>query len=138
MRRMRWNCDNQGCFNVKKRIKLGEFDECFPRGAGMGDVDGVVEIGGHFLLHEWKDPSLLPNGWETKDMRQRASGQTYMFNRMAKDDKWTVVVIYGDAETMEIVAIEVFAKGTHHRIIKCDLAKLKARCKRWADKVDSF
>ena len=30
------------------------FDDCFPRGVTIGDLDGFVELGGHFLVLEFK------------------------------------------------------------------------------------
>ncbi len=54
---MRWDCGKRGCYNVKHRPKIEEFAECFPGKISMGDVDGLVEINGHFLLLEWKSVS---------------------------------------------------------------------------------
>ena len=51
---MRWDCDTDGCFNVKRRPKIEMFADCFPRRINFGDVDGLVEIGGRFCLLEWK------------------------------------------------------------------------------------
>ena len=125
---MWWDCKKDGCFNDKKRIKLGEFDTCFPRGAGFGDVDAVVEINGSFLLMEWKDPSCgLISG-----------GQWYMFREMTKDGKWTVVIVYGYPETMEIVAIDVISKGNRLGKEPCDLERLRLRVKTWSDRVDAL
>lgn len=52
---MQWNCERQGCFNVKKRPKIEMFADCLPRKISFSDIDGIVEINGNLLLLEWKD-----------------------------------------------------------------------------------
>jgi hypothetical protein len=50
---IRWDCRN-GCFNELMRPKIEAFAECFPRNIGMMDIDGTVELNGHFLFLEFK------------------------------------------------------------------------------------
>ena len=54
MRKMRWDCGRDGCFNDRKRVGLGLFDDCFPGRIGMTDVDAMVEVNARFLYGEWK------------------------------------------------------------------------------------
>ena len=93
---MRWDCKGgTNCFNLKKRVKLGVFDNCFPGKIGMGDVDGIVEINGRALVLEWKaDQIPLPRG------------QAIMWHRLTKSGIFTVLCIAGDAETMAVDAIQ--------------------------------
>ena len=62
------------------------FNECFPRGIRIGDVDGFVEIGGCFLILDGK-----PLGGEVK------KGQLMAFTRLvALSERIAYVVLYGD------------------------------------------
>ena len=104
MRKMRWNCKTDGCFNDAHRLRLGEFDECFPGKIGFTDVDGIVEVNGRFLWMEWKrNGTALP------------TGQRIMFERLtgASDDH-KVIVVHGDPSTMTVQAIRIIANGLIH------------------------
>lgn len=89
----------------------------------MSDVDGIVEIGGRFLLLEWKTEG---GSVET--------GQRIMFERMtAISHKWTVIVVHGDARLMEASGLQVFREGKAGPVEAVDITGLKARISRWAD-----
>jgi hypothetical protein len=51
---LRWDCDEgRHCY----RDQLPDwtpFNDCFPRGIRISDIDGIVEIGCRFLMLEWK------------------------------------------------------------------------------------
>jgi hypothetical protein len=47
---MRWNCEKDGCFNVKCRPKIEQFADCFPGRIAVSDIDGIVEINGRLGL----------------------------------------------------------------------------------------
>lgn len=128
MPEMRWKCDKDGCFNVKKRLKLGIFDECFPGRIAFGDVDAIVEISGNFLLMEWKDSGCGDVG----------GGQRYMYEAMTRDKKYTVVAVYGDAEFMSVDSIQVYHKGKAAERTACDTDELKSRVNAWAKKHRKF
>ena len=49
---MRWDCSASGCFNVKRRPKVEQFADALPGRVSFGDVDGIVEINGWFLMIE--------------------------------------------------------------------------------------
>jgi hypothetical protein len=99
---MRWDCKSRGCFNQKKRPKIEQFAECFPGKIAMSDVDGITEINGHFLLLEWK---------VSKDCI--TTGQRILYERLTRlgSHLFTVYVVAGDAETMEVEALKVFSNG---------------------------
>lgn len=60
---MKWDCEERGCFNRKMRPKLEEFAACLPGRIAFTDVDGIVEIGGRFLMLEWKSrPGRIATG----------------------------------------------------------------------------
>ena len=88
---MRWNCDKRGCFNVKRRPKIEMFHDCFPGKISFGDVDAIVEINGKGLMLEWKS--------DTTDLPM---GQQIMYRRLTKTEQLTVIILCGNAETMEI------------------------------------
>ena len=117
---MRYDCEKQGCFNVKRRPKIEAFAECFPGKIAMGDVDGLVEINSHGLLLEWKSSDVaLP------------MGQRIMYARLTKGCRLTVIVVNGNAETMDVDQYAWFADGRLHEIIKASLQELKAEIKAW-------
>lgn len=53
MPNLRWDCARQGCYK-DQLPDWSIFNGCFPRGIRIGDIDGIVEIGGRFLMIEWK------------------------------------------------------------------------------------
>ena len=128
MPKLRWDCNKRGCFNKKKRPNLEVFDNCFRGRISIGDVDGIVEINGNFLLMEWKDPSC-------PDV---SGGQKYMYQNMTKDEKYTVVCVYGDCETMVVDSIQIYYKGSAGERHFCDLNELQGRVSKWAQRVQSF
>lgn len=97
---MRWDCKDRGCFNIKHRPKIEIFAECFPGRINFGDVDGLVEIGGQFLLLEWKsDRTVLPEG------------QRILYVKLTRLAPAVVFVVLGDAEVMEVEGLVVFRRG---------------------------
>jgi len=88
---MRWQCSKKGCFNTKRRPKIEHFSECFPGKISFGDVDGIVEINSKALMLEWKS-----------DTTELSRGQRIMYERLSRTNQVTVIVLCGDAETMNI------------------------------------
>ena len=119
MPKLRWDCERQGCFNRVKRPKIEVFDDCFPGLNAFGDVDGMIERNGRFLIQEWKGPRDIPGG------------QRIMFERLTQGCPFTVVIVEGDAETMTVEAINVVAGGKIGEWEPCDLESLKRRIRRW-------
>jgi len=118
---LRWDCNTSGCFNQKKRPKIEVFSECFPGRINFGDVDAIVEIGGQFLLLEWKEfTAELP------------TGQRIMYRRLTGDEHFVVLVVVGDAETMAVEGIQAWEKGRAKPFEALDLAGLKRRIRSWA------
>lgn len=123
MAKLRYDCERSGCFNLKRRPKIEVFDECFPGNISFGDVDGIVEINGNFLLLEWKcNKGSLPDGQRIMHEKLTASGR-----------RTTVILVVGDAETMEIKRIAVCSNGRYGDFEPCSLSDLRARIRRWAD-----
>ena len=121
---LRWDCEKQGCFNKKCRPKIEQFAECLPGRIAFSDVDGIVEINGNFLLLEWK--SFLGD---------IPDGQRIMYEQMTQNDNFTVVIIAGNAETMEIQSVKVVHKGCAGKWQVCTLKELKDKIRAWSTRV---
>lgn len=117
---MRWDCDKQGCFNVKKRPKIELFAECFSRGINFGDVDGMVERNGNLLVLEWKEsPMELP------------TGQRKMYERVTVGRLMTVLCAAGNAQTMQVTHVAEFTDGKFSGWKPGNLDTIKSYCKWW-------
>jgi len=126
MRDLRWKCEEKGCFRNLCPM-LGAFDDCFPGKIGMSDVDGVVEISGHFLFLEWK-----------AEGGSVSTGQRIMYERLtALSDKMTVIVVNGHPRTMEIKQVQVYRAGKGGPFEACSFDELKMRMKCWVARVRS-
>jgi hypothetical protein len=69
------------------RRRTERFDECFPRGITLGDLDSFCEIDGRFLVIEWKvSGQIVP------------TGQLRAFRELAKVPLFTVVVLWTSKE----------------------------------------
>ena len=121
---MRWDCAKSGCYNKLLRPRIEEFAECFPGRIAMSDVDGVVEIAGHFLFLEWK-----ANGGSV------STGQRIMFERLTSlSRKVTVIVVKGHPREMTIDDVQVFHCGLGATPETCDFNELKTRIRAWTDR----
>ena len=123
---MRWNCDLKGCFNKKHRAKFGAFDGCFPGAISLTDVDATVEINGYFLFLEFKAERYLPDGQKI-----------YFRNLTRQRPKIKVIVVVGDAETMECSALSQIVNGLVGPWENTSLHELRDRLKKWADDAHS-
>jgi hypothetical protein len=123
---MRYDCSKNGCYNKTLRPKIETFAECFPRKIGMSDVDAIVEIGGKFLMIEWKAKG-----------GSLGRGQEIMFEKLTSEGKQFVVyVVEGCPETMEVRQFSRYYDNRVQRFVCADgegLGQLKSHLKRWAD-----
>lgn len=121
---MRYDCQRDGCFNKKHRPKLEQFAECFPGRVNFGDVDGLVEMGGHFLVLEWKSgPMEIP------------LGQRLTYAAMIDTGRFTVFLVAGNAETMEVTHYAVMsAKSPAPTWVEGGLDKVKQLMTIWAQR----
>ena len=118
---MRWQCDRDGCFNDKHRVRLFDFDECFPGRIGFTDVDGLVEIGGRALMLEWKSR-----------LGDLPTGQRIMFERLTNTDALVVCVIHGNAARSEVKHVRWVQHGAMTEWEPMTLDELRARFAAWA------
>ena len=98
---MRWDCASRGCFNQLRRPKIERFAACFPGRIAMSDIDATVEVNGHFVFLEMKSyQGDIPRG------------QRIYFERLTRlSDRITVLVLCGDAETMQCEALRWIHNG---------------------------
>ena len=118
---IRWDCDNgRNCFNKKMRPKIEVFSECFPGRINFGDVDAIVEINGFGLMLEWKT-----------NTNKAKTGQRIMYERLTKSKLLTVLLVVGDAETMQVSHMGVFYNGKQSELIEATLDDVKKKIKAW-------
>lgn len=118
--RMRWDCDKNGCFNIKCRPKLEVFSDCFPGKINFGDVDGIIEINGKALMLEWKTRrGPLP------------TGQAIMYRRITETGLISVLCVVGDAETMECKGYSIYKGGKFFEFKPGDLGQVKKVIRKW-------
>ena len=120
--KLRWNCEQQGCFNQKLRPKLEFLNDAFGGKIAFGDIDGVVEVNNRFLFLEWKCIGGKP---------AISFGQDLLYRNLSSRDGICVIVVSGSAETMEVRGVMVYQGGACGEWLKIDLAGLKNRIGAW-------
>ena len=121
---IRWRCQSNGCYLTECHPKIEVFADCFPNRIAMSDIDGVVEINGHFIFMEWKG-----HGGKLTD------GQKTLINRMtALSEKVIFFVVYGDSKTMEVTEFYRYHKDKRYHY-KAGLDVLKEHFEIWAKAV---
>lgn len=98
---MKWNCEKDGCFNLKRRPKIEQFAGGFPRNGNFGDVDGWIELNGAFAMLEWKG-----EGGVLKDSQRHA-----LIRFTKQDDRNIVYYVEGDPETMRVDRYAIVRHG---------------------------
>lgn len=96
---IKWDCPTDGCY----RDQLPDWsplNDCFPRaGIRVTDIDGMVEVGGHFLFIEWKPPKVpVPDG------------QMRALTRLSTLPRITVLIVWG-ITTLEPEQWQILSKG---------------------------
>lgn len=120
---LNWNCHKEGrCYNIALRPKIEVFADCFPKKIAMSDIDGMVEINGHFLALEWKTSGA-----------KMPTGQRIMFERFTQNsDKDIVIEVRGNAETMEVFYYRMFRSGVYEQMRPSSLEGVKDIMREWA------
>jgi len=124
---LRWDCDAQGCFNKLLRPKIELFSEVLPGLNAFTDVDGLTMIGGRFLLVEWKSRYSEPPKW---------GGQGRALRELTKVAPVTVIMVVGDAETMDVRGWGKLVDGEWSGWTQIDLFRLREAIKEWGVKAD--
>lgn len=122
---LRWDCNANGCFNKKLRPRIEMFAGCFRGKISFGDIDGMAELDGAFILMEWK-----------ADGGSLVVGQEIAFERFSKLSRCLVIVVHGNPETMIVEGYSYFWNGVHHAFQRKNFDDLYAFVKRWADWIE--
>ena len=117
---LQWDCSTQGCFNRRKRPKIEMFASCLPGRIAFSDIDGVVEVQGNFLFLEWKSHGEIP------------LGQKILFQRLTQFAPATVLIVEGNAETMEVDTIRYVSSGHVDEPFDADVGKLSELIEEWS------
>ena len=115
-----WDCEKDGCFNKKCRPKIEVFCDCFKDKINFGDVDAIVEIEGKGLMLEWK----------SKTNRIKLA-QEIMYTKLTKTGLLTVIVVFGNAETMQVKRFYQYKYGIKGESIIGNLDDLKMFIRKW-------
>ena len=94
-----------------------------PRSIRLSDLDGIVEIGGHFLVIESKSA----NG-------ALSTGQRIALERLSWLPEMTVIVLQGPDGMRSVNQIQVCKNGAFGLAQSITHDEVAARVKRWADR----
>lgn len=120
---LRWNCEFQGCWNKIKRPRIEDFAADFPRNIGMTDIDGSVELNGHFIFLEWKDYPV--------DTIPQAQG--LYFERLTRVSDFIIAYfVHGDAARMEAYSFRFMWQGRLSSVYPCTMQTLHDRFQKWS------
>lgn len=128
----RTQCGAGHCWRERHVLDFHHFSGIFPRGINFGDVDGLVEYNGQFLMMEWKTSMDL---WDAID----GTGQDLMHERLVEAGPFTVLQIVGNPGTgvSEYCRIWSHLSGARGKWFKCNLAMLKQVISRWRDSTET-
>ena len=121
MPKLRWNCEEDGCFNEKCRPKIEVFDKCFPGLIAFTDIDWIVERHGQFVFMEWK-----MSGCEL------TKGQRILLEQLSMLAQFTVIVVWGDAEKMTVTRCAHCRRAKFGDLPFNDLESLQQWLIQWA------
>lgn len=100
---------------------------CFPRGIMPMDFDAVVEIGGHFLVFETKEPG-----------KKVDIGQAQAFKKLLRNPAFTVFMLWG--KTPQTITKLVVRHGTDTRTAKvidpATVEDVRREATTWAERCD--
>jgi hypothetical protein len=122
MPNLRWNCDGpKGCY-LHQLPDWASFNDCFPRGIRISDVDGIVEIGRRFLMLEWKGSKNVP----------LPNGQRMLLQRFGRPPD-AVLCLRGTPDDLQWLIFDGSEPGGWRDV---SLDEVKAWVKRWAADAD--
>ena len=120
-----WDCDKSGCFNRRCRPKIERLSCALPGRNAFGDVDAINEQNGYILMLEWKNSGS----------RELRGGQDIMYRNITMSGPVTVMVIVGNAETMDVISYSIFRNGERYpenHDVLASLDDIRAYIRNWS------
>jgi len=99
----------------------------FPRGILPTDIDGEVELNGHFLRMEFKHESALRQGRIPK-------GQLMCFQALVSTGRFTVLLI-GHDDAGVVTCVEIRGRRGTQQLMDIDQGELFQICQKWSEYV---
>lgn len=118
---LRHCCIHKGCYR-ERLPNWTSFNDCFPRGIRISDIDGIVEVGGRFLMLEWKGSKKV----------SLPDGQRLLLRRFGKPPD-AVICLRGTPSDLQWL---VFDGGEPQGWRDISLDEAKTWVKRWATEAD--
>jgi len=110
--------------NRKLRI-YSYLDGAFPRGILPTDIDGEVEINGHFLRFEFKHENCLKSG-------KLPEGQLRYYEALVRLGKFTIFYVGHDDRHDPTLLQQWNENGKKYPPHPCDYKRLYEACERWS------
>lgn len=104
---------------------------CFPRGILPTDIDGEVEINGHFLRLEFKHETALRNG-------RVPNGQMKALRGLIDTKRFTVMLIGTDDKSQPTCAQIWYEDGKIISKENCDVEWFRSKCSGWSKYAEAF
>lgn len=125
---LRWNCEQEGCYNVKQRPKIELFADCFPGKINFGDLDAaIVEINSRALLLEWKGAPL-----------EIPTGQHLTYRNLSRTGLLVAVLVAGNAERMQVTHCGLYVGGEFTGWKPASIEFVKRLFRAWTKKAQSL
>jgi len=123
-----WDCNKNGCYNIKHRPKIEVFADCFSGKINFGDLDAsIVEINSRALLLEWKSTrGDVP------------TGQDLTYKNLSRTGLLVAAVLVGNAETMVVTQYGFYIGGQFTGWKESDLNTVKKIFTRWEQRARSL
>ena len=127
MNRWKYACTQDKCYMKECVLDLTVFDRCFPSSMGMGDIDGIFERNGKFIVMEFK-PSI----------NALTQGQDRTLRALSRLPEFTVYLVIGQASTMSVSGVCRYRGGERGKLCAFSTAELKKVFSDWYIFVDSL
>jgi hypothetical protein len=116
-----YDCSNQGCFNVKHRLRFGMFYDALPGRNSFSDLDAVTEICGNLLMLELKSKKgIIP------------TGQHLLFMNASVSKQVTALCLVGCMEPLGITHMKKYFHGRCTEWLPSSADHTYATIERWS------
>ena len=121
----KWDCGKQGCYVKKVMPKFDSIRHLFPGDVRLSDIDGIVELRGHFLCFEIKPYAKI--GDIIKE------GQMTLYDRFSRQPNSISVILWlEDTTDLKTVKVAQFlSSGKIYRKEHVTFPKFSGFIERW-------